>query len=97
MNKIESNAIRIAELTKTFMYNPFARMGQLMSERRGERIRCIEYYSSYNELMQIIESEISEYELKIVHFELKTDSLLEAVQYFVIRYLELKNGNSLGS
>lgn len=61
MNNIEQNALRIAELTGTFMYNKFARMGQLMSEKRGEKVKCIEYYSSYQGLMPIVfECEMSE-------------------------------------
>ena len=90
MDKIESNAIRIAELKGFTEVTPW----KLKSANGVEynKSDVLSYGKTYDGLMQIIESEISEYELKHIHFELKTDSLLEAVQNFVIRYLELKNG-----
>ena len=95
MDKIESNALKIAEL-KGWKFDYTDWEGNDRYSKNGSpsesKYWLITVYSSYNVLMQIIESEISEYELKAIHFELKTDSLLEAVQNFVIRYLELKNG-----
>jgi hypothetical protein len=98
MNKVEQNAIKIAELLGYELVPTL--LGTEIYYHLGDRFTQNEIrrlFSSYNGLMQIIESEISEYELKNIHFELKTNSLLEAVQNFVIKYLELKNGNSLGS
>jgi hypothetical protein len=100
MNKVEQNAIKIAELLgyKERANRTQFRLYDVPKQiSRGATIVypvdvVLNYYSSYDYLMKIIESEISEYELKNIHFELKTDSLLEAVQNFVIRYLELKNG-----
>ena len=100
MNNIESNALRIAELlgykerANRTQYRLYDVPKQIS---RGATIIypvdvVLNYYSSYDYLMPIIESEVSEYELKNIHFELNTNSLLEAVQNFVIRYLELKNG-----
>jgi hypothetical protein len=91
MNNIEKNAMKIAELLghKIINYNDplYGKIPNCIG-----KVGAINKFSNYNRLMRIIESEISEYELKNIHFELKTDSLLEAVQNFVIRYLELKNG-----
>jgi hypothetical protein len=90
MDKIESNAIKILDLLgyKQSRVQHVLIRDSLQYNRRN----LIGLYSSYNGLMQIIESEISEYELKNVHFELENTGLLEAVQKYVIRYLELKNG-----
>ncbi len=93
MNKAEKNAIKIAELLGYELVpsllgtEVYFHLGDSFTQNDVKRL-----FSSYDGLMQIIESEISEYELKAIHFELKTDSLLEAVQNFVIKYLELKNG-----
>lgn len=81
MTKIEENALRIAELMK-FIDNRYC-------GRKRELL--IKEFSSYQGLMPIVESEISEYELKSVHFEVENIGLLESVQNYVIKYLELKN------
>ena len=48
-------------------------------------------FERFDGLMEIVESEISDYELKSVHFELEGCGLLETVQKYIIKYLELKN------
>ena len=90
MDKIRKNALRIAELDGWELSNIDRKL--IRNNLFENKSKVISYYSEYDGLMQIIESEISEYELKNVHFELENTGLLEAVQKYVIRYLELKNG-----
>ena len=80
MTNIEQNALRIAELLD---YDKW-RLDNIK-----EVLIC--RYSAYDYLMEIVESEISDYELKSVHFELEGCVLLETVQKYNIKYLELKN------
>lgn len=81
MTKIEGNAMRIAELLKRTDNRYCGVKRELLIDR----------FSSYQGLLSIVESEISEYELKAVHFEIENIGLLESVQNYVIKYLELKN------
>ena len=48
-------------------------------------------FERFDGLMEIVEFEISDFELKAVHFELEGCGLLETVQKYVIKYLESKN------
>ena len=53
MNNIEQNALRIAELTHTFMYDGLIKQ-QSMNRAKAEEISCITKFSSYNGLMPLV-------------------------------------------
>lgn len=79
MTKIEENCLKLAELDNIHGLDFY-------SENE-----IYQAYSNFDILMSFIIQEISEYELKAVHFEVENIGLLESVQNYVIKYLEAKN------